>query len=519
MTGAWVDRSGIHFAGGDVLPASMDVLLEGHRVCSVDPARSRTAQDGTRWLPWPAGLVGFLEGSAHIVLREHVSGRVVMDEDVVLSPAAGRVSVVDAEGHPLAFDKWGQPGRAFENADAESGTRLATAAAALLREVDDILGVPSFVAYGTLLGAVRTGHLIGHDFDADIAYLGNGWHPADVAHTSFRLQRSLAERGWDTHRPCDSMYQVRASSPGRADLPYIDIFPAYRHDGVFEIPPLCRGALEPEQLTPLREVELEGVALPAPADSEAVLACTYGPRWRTPDPAFRFEMSEDYERRMHGWMGNHVARPGRWRRWYREGPGSTESPSDFASWVVERLAPGTSVLDVCCGAGADTLALARHTGHAVGVDFATEALEAAVTAASGPSTAGPAPEVEFHDVTVYDLRALLARTLGVAVRPGPKALYSRLGIDALGDSGRANLLLACRTLLRGGGRSYFEVRLRRGNPFPRARRAPWNAVVDVDLLLDEIAARGGTIEEQETVPGPEPERGASTSLLRLVARW
>ncbi len=106
-----------------------------------------------------------------------------------------------------------------------------------------------------------------------------------------------------------------------------------------------------------------------------------------------------------------------------------------------------------------------------------------------------------------------------AQRPGPKALCCRLGLDALGDSGRTNLLLACRTLLLGGGRSYFEVRARRENPFSRARRAPWNALVDLDALLQDVRDRGGVVVEQETVPGPDPLWGAPTDLVRLATQW
>lgn len=509
VVGVRVDRDGIHFSPGTTLPGSLDVQVEGHRVCSVAPQRAAPGGDGHRSVPWPSGLLGFLEGSAQVVIVEHTSGRVVHAAHIAFTTARRRVAVVDDEGHPIAFDKWGQPGRAFESEDPGAGARLATMVAALIADVSASTGTPAFAAYGTLLGAVRAGRLIGHDFDADVAVLGSSWHPADVALDSFRLQRQLAARGWQTHRPCDSMYQVRASVSAEKGLPYIDVFPAYLREGVFEIPPLCHGPLEQDQVEPVGHVTLEGIDLPSPADPEAVLALTYGPSWRTPDPAFRFEMDREYQRRMHGWMGNHLARPGRWRRWHRENESADAEPSDFAVWVADRLRPGTTVLDVCCGTGADTTFLAEHTGSAVGLDFATEAVVAA-------SRAGDAT---FHDVTVYDLRALLARTLTTAQRPGPKALYCRLGLDALGDSGRSNLLLACRTLLLGGGRSYFEVRARRGNPFRRNRRAPWNAVVDLDALLLDLHDRGGVVVEQETVPGPEPVWGAPTDLVRLVAQW
>lgn len=243
---------------------------------------------------------------------------------------------------------------------------------------------------------------------------------------------------------------------------------------------------------------------------------TYGSSWRVPDPAFEFELPADFRRQIAGWMGNHLARPGRWRRWHRELAGGVADagPSSFAGWVAPRLDSGTLVLDVCCGQGSDTIALARRTGRAIGLDYADEALQSARrnAAALGSSAI-------FHDCTLYDLRATLGRTLEAAAQPGPKALYGRLALDALGDSGRRNVLLAARTLLRGGGRSYFAVRVRRGNPFETMPRAPWAGVVPAAALREEITAHGGTVEVDQTAAGPIPLDGRRTRLGRLVVRW
>ena len=57
-------------------------------------------------------------------------------------------------------------------------------------------GIDAFPAYGTLLGAVREGRLIGHDSDADLGYVSEHTHPVDVVRESFRLQRALADMGY-----------------------------------------------------------------------------------------------------------------------------------------------------------------------------------------------------------------------------------------------------------------------------------------------------------------------------------
>lgn len=511
-----VDGAGIAYHGSQPpVLGPLDVLFDEARVCSVAPERARASRPGVWHSPWPPGLLRYLVGSSRVRLRVHTTGQDVFDEEVCFTEDPDRVAVVDEEGLPLAFDKWDQPGRAFEASHPAAVEELVNSARELLSDLTDGLGLPAFIAYGTLLGAVRDGRVIGHDFDADVAYVSDHTHPADVARQSFWLQRRLVELGWRTERPCDSMYQVRVSRGG-AQAPYLDIFPSYFRDGQFEVPPLARGPLRREQLLPLRPVVIEGVPLAAPADPEAVLALTYGESWRVPDPAFRFEVPPDHARRMSGVMGNHLARPGRWRRWYREDPEVVDSVSDFGRWVSDQLDVGTQVLDLGCGTGADTVALASRTGCAWGLDYAAEAL--AVGRSRAAEVGAPA---EFQHTTLYDLRAVLGQALGLTqASEAPPALYARLTLDALGPSGRTNLLLAARAMLRGrGGRAYFEVRTRPGNPFAQRRRAPWAGVVDVEELRADLTARGGTVVHLESVPGPSPQWGAATELSRLVVQW
>ena len=76
-------------------------------------------------------------------------------------------------------------------------TRSDEHVAPLLDSIEEVLaalaeaGIEAFPAYGTLLGAVREQHLIGHDSDADLGYVSGHGHPYDVIRESFRLQRRL----------------------------------------------------------------------------------------------------------------------------------------------------------------------------------------------------------------------------------------------------------------------------------------------------------------------------------------
>ena len=64
------------------------------------------------------------------------------------------------------------------------------------------------MAYGTLLGAVREKRFLGHDSDADLAYVSEFSNPCDVVRESFRLQRVIHERGFRTYRYSGAAFRV-----------------------------------------------------------------------------------------------------------------------------------------------------------------------------------------------------------------------------------------------------------------------------------------------------------------------
>jgi len=452
----------------------------------------------------------FMHGVTDVVLREHFSGDVIYQQTVRFDDRNARVHVVDDDGAPAVVDKWGRLGRAFEGGAAANAGQLVGAVSDLLRDLNDRVGVPSFVAYGTLLGAVRTGHLIGHDFDTDVAYLSRHSHPADLALESFSIRRYLADLGWNCRRTPNGVIQVWATDD-RGVVGHIDIFAAYFYGDAFSLDRWVEGPLRREQVVPLGEVELEGHRLPAPADPRSLLALTYGPSWEVPDPAFKFERSQSHARRVQGWTGNQVVGRGKWSRWY-QAQARRQQPSDFSRWVGGRLEPGTLVVDIGCGRGVDTMWLADRTGRAVGIDYATQAVDAAREHAQRHSTAS------FVVFSIMDLRIALAKTASLAAEGSAKALYARLTLDALSDGGRHNLWSMARTLLLGGGGyAFLEFRDEPGDPF-EASDTPWGRVLDPQIVRNEIAARGGTVEEEHVVVSPSNSR-ARPALRRVVARW
>ncbi len=191
----------------------------------------------------------------------------------------------------------------------------------LLDSIEEVLGalkkagIDAFPAYGTLLGAVREGRLIGHDSDADLGYVSEFTHPVDVVRESFRLQRALADMGYRISRYSGGAFKVDVVE-GDGSVRGLDVFGGFLADGNLHLMGEIRTPFEREWIFPLGTCTLEGRELPAPANTDEFLAATYGPGWRVPDPAYKFETPESTHRRLNGWFrGTRVKREA-WDRTY-----------------------------------------------------------------------------------------------------------------------------------------------------------------------------------------------------------
>ena len=471
----------------------IDVLFDEHRVFSVAPERLEATRQGRRRAPWPPPLRPYLHGRTTVTLRAHLSKEVLARTELEFDDDPGRVRVVDEQGIPLALNKWGALHRSFE-ADCSDRELLLADTVEVLAVLNDLLGDRAFIAYGTLLGAVREGSLIGHDNDVDVAYYSRYDHPADIMRESFAVQRRLHGLGWEIVRRSGGFIQVYkpvAAGPPRK----IDIFAAYHCNGWFAVQKWVRGKLAPEAILPLATVSLDGTPMPAPREPEALLALTYGENWRVPDPSFAFDYTPGMRLRAEGWFGGWRRDKPRWRKEVRAAitSGRPRTPSTFAQYVDQRLSPGTTVVDLGCGVGNDAVWFARDGRRAVGLDYVTNALARASEEARDRGT--PA---RFEHLTLYDTREVMVVATRLALSEPHAAVYSRHLLNALHPDGVPNLWLFAKTVLGGGGRLFLEFYTGRAvDGSPKRPPAPLRRGIDPDDLVAEVVARGGRVEERE----------------------
>jgi hypothetical protein len=444
-----VDSTGVFAsAKGDLV---LDVNFDGRRVWSFWVLRdSEEADSGNRFVAWPKRLGPFLDGKTRLTVVSHVDSLVLYDEDLSFGTSEERISVVDSEGRPLGMDKSGRLQRTFDTRSAEQIDPLLDA----IEEVLDALrkaGIEAFPAYGTLLGAVRNGKLIGHDSDADLAYVSTKTVPVDVIRESFALQGKLAELGYRIRRYSGAGFKVVVTEADGSDRG-LDVFGGFFSDGHLIVLGEIRVPFREEWIRPLATTTLEGRELPAPADTDRFLAATYGPSWRVPDPAFVFETPESTHKRLNDWFRGTVVNRASWdaKYAYRVARPPQEPPAALARLLVNAEPDTGLVIDIGCGRGHSARWLARRGVRTVGLDYSPPSFKYVEREAEQEGL-----PLSFAVMNLLEMRHVLAYGAKLAHVEGPRSILACHIADALDKRGRGNLWRFAR--MAGGPRSRMYV--------------------------------------------------------------
>ena len=419
----------------------------------------------------------------------------------------------DDQGNPLGLDKSMRLTRLFGSRSEEHLSPLLDAMETVLAAIEEA-GVEPFLAYGTLLGAVRDGGFIGHDSDADLGYVSQHPHPAEASMESFRLQRRLVEMGFSINRYSGLAFKVvvRESDGMPRGL---DVFGGLMLDDHLYLMGEVGHPFQRDWIEPRSQVTMEGRTFPAPAQPGHMLEAMYGESWRIPDPAYQFETPYGAQRRLNGWFrGTRVGIEHRWATFDRSAP-KERGPSAFARWVRDQEPDAVTAVDLGCGAGRDALWLAKQGVRTIGLDYFPAGFRRA--ARQGARQSLP---VTFEWANLSEVRSVLVTGARLSRLPGPRVMLARHVADATDRAGREHLLRLAKMTVRGSGKLYLQVRTGRLAGPPEPGTSP----LDLEQFLDQVHQLGGTVEERiDLVEAPDDNHGSaepdSQPLTRLVITW
>lgn len=462
-------------------PRTIDVLFDGRRVWS-----TRMEPESRGRIEWPDAMKPYLVGRTEVSVRDAASGDVIATREVAFRGGDGRIDLRDSTGRPLAMNKWDRLGPVFEGGAEALRERLLAHAAEIV-ETAEAAGFTVYIVGGSLLGYMRSGSLLPHDDDIDLAFLSPHSDPSDIALDGYRLERALVAEGHTVVRHSLAHLEIDFFDEHGHVEHYVDIFTGYFRDGLYHQPFALRGPeVVRDDLVPVQRVDVDGVALPAPARPEAWLEYAYGPNWLIPDPSFKFETSRWTRRRFENSFGVFNRARVFWEKRYLGYDGVQPTPSESGALqrFLDAVPAGAPVLDLGCGSGERTNLIARAGHQVLGVDFSHEALSIAAANASDGA--------RFAYVNINDRHDLFG--LGAQLLATGEVWYVHVDdvVHGLTRANRQNLFDFLRLVLRGGGFAAGTVFTNLPQSYRRGDPTSWH--YPRDWFEDEIAAHPLRVE-------------------------
>ena len=375
-------------------------------------------------------------------------------------------------------------------------------------------GYDAFVMYGSLLGAVREGGFIGHDFDFDAGFISRHTDPKKAAEEMKHIAFTLIDRGVDV----ECMRSALHLHDGKRAQTRIDLFHLYFDTkGVLQFPFGAAGTTQvrTEDWQGVKKVPFAGREVLAPVNAEQLVETVYGANWREPQPGFNW--TRDRKVRSTAALIPHpTIEEVYWANFYAR----TEytSGSTFFDFVNARDDIPRSVIDIGCGDGRDAFAFGVSGRRVLGLDRSHIGVRHATKKAE---TMGFPDMVRFQACDVGDeaaLRGVMTQELANAPE-GPVLFYARFFLHSIPEDVQETLMGVVRDCARPGDMFAAEFRTDKDEKnmkvhtkhYRRFQNGPAFGVrLRNDYRFDVIFELEGN--------GLSPYKGEDPELYRVLAR-
>ena len=228
-------------------------------------------------------------------------------------------------------------------------------------------------SYGTLLGGVRTGSLIGHDDDIDLMFISSNNEMLDAANDFGNLSSYLSAQGFSVEILTSGQMHVQSDD---MECP-VDIFLAWFDNNKLSLTFTIKEGPEYNEIMPLTLLNIEGIDLPSPNIPEKLLEKIYGKNWKNPDPSFSWTLPADvahYFLPLHNHEIN--ANNDYWQKYYsvKSDLSPPDKPSQFALFVMQLNRNPSLIIDLGCGTGRDAEYFAQQGINCIGLDYSTKVI-------------------------------------------------------------------------------------------------------------------------------------------------
>ena len=376
------------------------------------------------------------------------------------------------------------------------------------------LGYDAFLAYGTLLGAVREGGFVAHDQGFDAAYVSKHTDPGKAARELQEIAFLLVEHGFEVEGRRAALRVSDAEDP-RAR---IDLFHLFFDEGGTLRYPFGAAGTNPVTRADwqgVRETDLAGARVVVPVRAEQLVEALYGSCWRLPVPGFDWAVNRT-EAAAEAQLPPAYREEVYWASFYARNDFS--SGSTFQEHVQARGGLPDTVIDLGCGQGRDSFAFATAGRTVMGIDRSHVGIRHAAAKAEQVGLAG---RLSFAACDVSDGAALSAvlEQVRERARGGPVLFYARFFLHSIPEDVQEALLTIVASSARPGDAFAAEFRTDRDEAAAKVYTKHYRRFQNGPAFGQRLAAVHGwkVVEEQEGT-GLSPYRGEDPELYRVLAR-